>query len=119
MTLKQQLKKRLSEIGFRNSPVLQTLPLRPHCYKTTEGDTVLFANKSVTIFEGKDTTKTGKYCICFYYSGTKRLKFHKTFEDAEILKSTGVYSTFKDTMDAFDLWNKTSQSVITGWKRIA
>jgi hypothetical protein len=101
--------------GFRVSPNLAQLSLMPHFYKDKEGNHVLLSGIGISLSTGVNTKDDDLGCVCFFYAGTKRRKYCRRIESAEMLKCTTVYRSAVDAMVAFAQWRKQSEQILTDW----
>lgn len=117
-TEKQKFLQYLEGRGFKTSPNLATLPLIPHHYKTDKGNHVLISSIGCSYFIGANQSEEELGCVCFFYMGVERLKYHRHIWNAEILKQVEVYRLHKKVIKDFEKWELETAKTLASWKTI-
>jgi hypothetical protein len=112
MTNQQKFEQFLKDKGFIVSPNYAVLSLVPHYYKTDAGSHALISGIGVSMFTGIDTKPGDLGCVCFFYTGTLRLKYHRYANQAELKKKTSIFKSAEEAIKAFDVWRKRTSVIL-------
>ena len=119
MTDKKRFIKAMENRGFSFSDDFYgQVDLIPSYRKTTEGHHNIISKIVIVLFSGVDTSKGKLGCVCFYFGGVQKDKYHKTSYQKEILKKAFCPKSVNEAIKTFDTWKTSSDKIIKSWKTI-
>jgi hypothetical protein len=119
MNDKKNFLAQLNELGFINSPVLQTFMLTPRYCKDNEGNHHIVGNIHVCIFGGSDTPENGLGCVTFCYNSKTKLKGCRIVNEcSELFKKAFCPKSVDEAITEFHKWNEDSKNEIKTWKKV-
>lgn len=118
MTKKEKFQNFLRTRHFTVSEVYSCMTLVPHHYKDENSNHLLLSDTAVSMFDGVNTPEGGLGCICFYFGGIVRRKYHKIPCRVEALKKVILPKTAEEAIREFNNWEKQSLKTIRSWTKI-